>query len=29
MALIAILEQCGILKPGELEQQMTPGEANK
>jgi nitrile hydratase accessory protein len=29
MALIAILEQCGILKPGELEQQMTPDKANR
>jgi hypothetical protein len=29
MALIAILEQCGILEPGELELQMTPDEANK
>ncbi len=29
MALIAILEQCGILKPGELERQMTPDEARK
>jgi len=29
VALIAILEQCGILKPGELERQMTPDEARK
>ncbi|HMF86013.1 MAG TPA: nitrile hydratase accessory protein [Nitrospiraceae bacterium] len=29
LALITILEQCGVLKPGELEQQMTPGEVNK
>ena len=28
LALIAILEQCGILKPGELERQMTRDEAN-
>jgi len=28
MALIAMLEQCGILKPGELEQQRTPYEIN-
>jgi nitrile hydratase accessory protein len=29
MALIAILEQCGILEPGELERQRTPDEASK
>jgi len=28
-ALIEILEQGGILKPGELERQMTPDEASK
>jgi nitrile hydratase accessory protein len=29
MTLIAILEQRGILKPGELERQMTPDETSK
>lgn len=29
MALIAVLEQCGILNSGELEQQMTSGKTNK
>jgi hypothetical protein len=29
MALIAMLEQCGTLKPGELERQMAPDEVNK
>ena len=29
MALIAILEQCGVLGPGELERQMTSGEQSK
>ncbi len=29
LALIAMLEQCGILKPGELEQQMRPEEPDK
>ena len=29
MALIEVLEQCGILEPGELERQMTPGEPSK
>jgi nitrile hydratase subunit beta len=29
LALIAVLEQYGILKSGELEQQMTPEETNK
>jgi nitrile hydratase accessory protein len=29
IALIAILEQCGMLEPGELERQMTPDDARK
>ena len=29
IALIAILEQYGILEPGELERQLTPDEASK
>ena len=29
MALIEVLEQCGVLEPGELERQMTPGEPSK
>jgi len=29
LALIAMLEQCGILKPGELEQQMRPDDTPK
>ena len=29
MALIELLEQCGMLKPGELERQMRLDEANK
>lgn len=29
MALIEVLEQCGVLEPGELERQMTPGELSK
>ena len=29
IALIAILEQCGMLEPGELERQMMPDDASK
>jgi nitrile hydratase subunit beta len=29
LALIAILEHCGMLEPGELKRQMTPDEASK
>ena len=29
LALIEVLEQCGVLEPGELERQLTPGEPNK
>jgi hypothetical protein len=29
MALIEVLEQCGVLEPGELERQMTPDEPSK
>jgi nitrile hydratase accessory protein len=29
MALIEVLEQCGVLEPGELEPQMTPDEPSK
>lgn len=29
MALIEVLEQCGVLEPGELEWQMRPDEASK
>ena len=28
LALIATLEQCGVLKPGELERQIAPDDAN-
>ncbi|HEX4967530.1 MAG TPA: nitrile hydratase accessory protein [Nitrospiraceae bacterium] len=29
MALIEVLEQCGVLEPGELERQITPDEPSK